>query len=203
MAVLLNELDKQVAEQLGQGDIKDDISLLRQQVTRCKHSLTQLIRYYNKDNPEEEDTIELKSFVGDIQDYIVNIHPAASVNFTIGDNVNPDIASNLSLKHAVINIIENGIKAAESVVTIAFKIVKTSPAHFEISINDAGPGIPARVLENLGEPFISTHKASMGLGIFLANASIQRLGGSIEMLNLKSGGALTLIKLPLPEYQQV
>jgi two-component system sensor histidine kinase RegB len=68
MAVLLNELDKQDAEELKQGDIKEDISLLRQQVTRCKHSLTQLIRYYNKDNPEEEDTVELKSFVSDIQD---------------------------------------------------------------------------------------------------------------------------------------
>jgi len=68
MAVLLNELDKQDAEELKQGYIKEDISLLRQQVTRCKHSLTQLIRYYNKDNPEEEDTVELKSFVSDIQD---------------------------------------------------------------------------------------------------------------------------------------
>lgn len=200
MAVLLNELDKQDAEELKQGDIKEDISLLRQQVTRCKHSLTQLIRYYNKDNPEEEETIELESFVSDIKDYIVNIHPAATVNFTIEGDANSNIASNLSLKHAVINIIENGIKAAESAVAVAFKIIWTNPAHFEISINDDGPGIPARVMENMGEPFISTHKESMGLGIFLANASIKRLGGSIEMFNLKAGGALTLIKLPLPEY---
>ena len=69
----------------------------------------------------------------------------------------------------------------------------------EISINDDGPGIPTKVMENMGEPFISTRKDSMGLGIFLANAAVQRLGGTIEMFNLKIGGALTLIKLPLPQ----
>ena len=54
----------------------------------------------------------------------------------------------------------------------------------------------------MGEPFISTQKEKMGLGIFLANATIEKLGGTIEMFNLKTGGALTLIKLPLPKYLQ-
>ncbi|HJN96757.1 MAG TPA: ATP-binding protein, partial [Gammaproteobacteria bacterium] len=80
--------------------------------------------------------------------------------------------------------------------------VSEDPSHFEISIKDDGPGIPSEVMEQLGEPFISMRRESMGLGIFLANATIQRLGGTIEMFNLKLGGALTLIKLPLPSYQQ-
>jgi two-component system sensor histidine kinase RegB len=42
----------------------------------------------------------------------------------------------------------------------------------------------------------------MGLGIFLANAAIQRIGGSIEMFNLKLGGALTLIRLPMTKIQE-
>jgi two-component system sensor histidine kinase RegB len=42
----------------------------------------------------------------------------------------------------------------------------------------------------------------MGLGIFLANAAIQRIGGSIEMFNLKLGGALTLIRLPMAKIKE-
>ena len=57
-------------------------------------------------------------------------------------------------------------------------------------------------MENMGEPFISTRKDSMGLGIFLANAAIQRIGGSIEMFNLKLGGALTLIRLPMAKIKE-
>jgi len=42
-------------------------------------------------------------------------------------------------------------------------------------------------MERMGEPFISTREDSMGLGIYLANATIQKNGGSIEMFNRKSG----------------
>jgi two-component system sensor histidine kinase RegB len=87
-------------------------------------------------------------------------------------------------------------------VEVSFQIVGEEPPLLEISVNDDGPGIPSEVMENMGEPFITRHKESMGLGIFLANAAIQHLGGKIEMFNLKVGGALTLIKLPLPDYQQ-
>ena len=202
MAVLLTDLDKLDANELGSDEIKGDISVLKQQVTRCKHSLTQLARYYNKDNPDQEETLTLADFVNDIQDYIVNVHPAAPVTFTLQGSEDSQVVSNLSVKHAVINIIENGIKAANSQVEVTFKIISEDPSHFEISINDDGPGIPSEVMEQLGEPFISMRRESMGLGIFLANATIQRLGGTIEMFNLKLGGALTLIKLPLPSYQQ-
>ena len=106
------------------------------------------------------------------------------------------MSSDLTLRHAVINIIENAIKAAKSIVTVNI-VIADSPGEFiEILIQDDGPGIPATVMENMGEPFISTRKDSMGLGIFLANAAMQRAGGNIEMFNLKSGGAMSIIRLP-------
>ena len=199
MAVLLTELDKMDDEQLHNTDIKSDIGVLREQVSRCKNSLNQLIRYYNKDKPENDERVRLIDFVNDIKDYITNIHPTATVAFDIDGNSEQLIRAELSLKHGVINIIENGIKAAKSKVEVLFSI-KTSPnRQLEIAITDDGPGIPSQVMENMGEPFISMRKDSMGLGIFLANATVQRLGGKIEMFNLKIGGALTVIKLPLPE----
>ena len=197
MAVLLTELDKLSPEELKDNDIKDDISILKQQVTRCKHSLTQLTRYYNKDSAEKEETQLLPKFVNDIQDYIINIHPTASVRFLIENAKDLKVASSLSIRHALINIIENGIKASKTHVEVKFKITQAATTYFEVAVKDDGPGIPTKIMENMGEPFISIRKESMGLGIFLANAAVQRLGGSIEMFNLKSGGALTLIKLPM------
>ena len=202
MAVLLTELDKQDGEQLRSDETKEDISILKQQVTRCKDSLTQLTRYYNKEHPEQEERVALPHFVSDIRDYITNIHPSAAITFNVEVDDDTEVDSNPSLKHAVINIIENGIKAARTRVDVNFKVVSEDYPHVEIAVNDDGPGIPSEVMENMGEPFISMRKESMGLGIFLANAAIQRIGGSIEMFNLKTGGALTLIKLPLADYNQ-
>ena len=202
MAVLLTDLDKLETAELSSSSVKEDISVLKEQVTRCKDSLNQLIRYYHKDKPAEVEHIQLSEFASDIKDYITNIHPTALVEFFVHSEGDPVVASEPSLKHAVINIIENGIKAASEKVSVTFKVEGGDDKPMEISINDDGPGIPSKVMENMGEPFISTRKDSMGLGIFLANAAIQRLGGTIEMFNLKVGGALTLIRLPLPGLHQ-
>jgi two-component system sensor histidine kinase RegB len=197
MAVLLTELDKLTQEELTRTPIKEDISLLRQQVTRCKESLNQLTAFYNRKEHTEPESMVLGELMDVVKDYIVNIHPHANVRFTIAEAhrqiaVTPD----LSLRHAIINLIENAIKAARHHVSISSGISASARLPIEISIRDDGPGIPVSVMENMGEPFISTRKDSMGLGIFLANAAIQRNDGEIEMFNMKSGGAMSIVRLP-------
>jgi two-component system sensor histidine kinase RegB len=200
MSVLLTDLDKLTAEELKNTPLKEDISLLRQQVVRCKDSLNQLTQFYNKSNKAELLGTQCAELMADIRDYIVNIHPRARVQFNVDAASGAlRIAADLSLRHAVINLIENAIKAARVNVIVDCRLCaadKNSKSCVEICIQDDGPGIPASVMENMGEPFISTRKDSMGLGIFLANAAIQRHAGSIEMFNRKSGGAMSIIRLP-------
>lgn len=201
MSVLLTDLDKLSAEELQRIPLKEDISLLRQQVTRCKDSLSQLTAFYNKSNKAELQGTSCNELLADIRDYIVNIHPRARVTFKVDENTGAlRIAADLSLRHAVINLIENAIKAARSDVVVDCRPCPgdaTRKSCVEICVQDDGPGIPASVMENMGEPFISTRKDSMGLGIFLANAAIARHNGSIEMFNRKSGGAMSVIRLPV------
>ena len=194
MSVLLSDLDELATENLGVPEVKEDISVLRQQVTRCRNSLTQLTRYYHKDEGRSEQTIPISAFIEDVRDYLTNIHPRSNIQITLYNIDNKHLNSDLSIKHALINIIENGIKAAKDKVTLELRV---SRADLTITIADDGPGIPAEVMENLGEPFISVRNQGMGLGIYLANASISRLGGSIEMSNRVEGGAVTRITLPL------
>ena len=198
MAVLLTELDKFDKDQLKIEDIKTDISILKRQVLRCRNSLAQLTQYYNKDKSETQAKITIQDIIDDIKEYLVTVHPSSNLEFENRCPVNTRILSNLNLRHALINIIENGIKAASNSVSVCFDLIEAKPLEIEISIVDDGPGIPTQVMESLGEPFISTRHESMGLGIFLANASITQLGGQIEIFNLKLGGAKTVIKLPLP-----
>lgn len=206
MSVLLSDLDAIATENLAVAEVKEDISTLRQQVARCRNSLGQLTRYYHKDENRERGQLSIVDFIADIREYLTNIHPAASIDFAIEALDKVEINSDPSIKHAVINIIENGIKAARERVSIT--LTQSSPADLgtnqsgadsavKIVIADDGPGIPAEVMENLGEPFITVSNQGMGLGIYLANASIQRLGGSIKMQNDPAGGARTSIILPL------
>ncbi|MDP5004032.1 MAG: ATP-binding protein, partial [OM182 bacterium] len=195
MAVLLGELDSIATENLAAPEVKEDISVLRQQVTRCRNSLTQLTRASKS---------LIADFIEDIREYLVNIHPTSNIKFEVQDTDKKQLTSDPGIKHAVINIIENGIKAARTEVCVSAKTLTSNASgghqeFIELIITDDGPGIPDEVMENLGEPFISIRNQGMGLGIYLANASIQRLGGTIEMSNV-TGGARTRITLPIEPF---
>ncbi len=197
MSVILNDLDEIDQEELEGESVKQEIGLLREQVSRCKHSINQLIRYYHKDDPSAREQVTLARFAADIQDYILNVHPAAKVEFRLTAEAETPFDVEPSLRHAVINIIENGIKAARKAVNVEYAVDPENTRMLLISVADDGPGIPDEVLERIGEPFVSRRKDSMGLGIFLANAALRRAGGSIEMFNRQAGGAKTMIRLPL------
>lgn len=197
MSVILKDLDDPGREKLEGESVKQEIGLLREQVSRCKHSINQLIRYYHKDDPSARERVTLARFAADIQDYILNVHPAARVEFKLAAEPGTSLDVEPSLRHAVINIIENGIKAARKSVDVDYALDPEDARNLLISVADDGPGIPEEVLERIGEPFVSRRKDSMGLGIFLANAALRRAGGNIEMFNRQAGGALTLIRLPL------
>ncbi|ALO45708.1 ATP-binding protein [Pseudohongiella spirulinae] len=195
MSVLLTELDEQPTHELSPDDLKADIHLLRQQVNRCKDSLDQLTRIYHQNDQQHRGLMRVSNFQGAIRDYITNIHPNARISFEHDKTLHQQLVSgDITVRHALINIIENAIRAAHSEVRVHYSV---NEQMLLISVEDDGPGIPAHIMESMGEPFISTREGNMGLGIYLANASIQRHGGTIEMVNLKDGGARSLIQLPL------
>jgi two-component system sensor histidine kinase RegB len=49
--------------------------------------------------------------------------------------------------------------------------------------------------------FFTTRQAQggLGLGLFLANATLERLGGSVRMLPRNGGGARVVVSLPLQD----
>jgi two-component system sensor histidine kinase RegB len=72
-------------------------------------------------------------------------------------------------------------------------------AELSVAIRDFGPGITQDMLSRAGEAFVSTKTPGegLGLGLFLANATVERLGGKVRLFNVAGGGARTEITVPL------
>jgi two-component system sensor histidine kinase RegB len=66
-----------------------------------------------------------------------------------------------------------------------------------ICILDRGPGLSPDVVQRAGEAFFTTKKQGLGIGLFLANATIERFGGQVSLQNREGGGAVTDISIPL------
>ena len=67
----------------------------------------------------------------------------------------------------------------------------------ELEIRDRGPGLAPEVQQRAGQPFFTTKGHGFGIGLFLANATIERFGGKVLLLNREGGGAITVYLLPL------
>ena len=106
---------------------------------------------------------------------------------------------NLALKRTLINLIENAVKyghRARVHLTLQDKQVI-------IHIDDDGPGIPEHEQEKVFEPFYrvdnsrSRETGGTGLGMAIARDVILAHGGSIQLINRRSGGLRVTLTLPL------
>ncbi len=65
-------------------------------------------------------------------------------------------------------------------------------------VADRGPGVPPAVRDRIFEPFEST-KRSLGLGLSICRSIVGEHGGTIEVEDGASGGAVFRVKLPATE----
>ncbi len=69
--------------------------------------------------------------------------------------------------------------------------------HLEIVIRDHGDGIPADLLGNIFEPYVTTKTRGTGLGLAIVKKIIEEHGGVVTLGNVEDGGAAATIQLPL------
>ena len=66
-----------------------------------------------------------------------------------------------------------------------------------LEITDSGPGIPAEILPNLGEPFFTTRPEGTGLGLAIAKRYVEEAGGRLQIVSAVGRGTTVRIVLPV------
>ena len=67
----------------------------------------------------------------------------------------------------------------------------------EIIIQDTGPGFPPENRSHIFEPFVSTKKGGMGLGLAVSYGIVAAHGGSLDLLFDRGPGACVRVLLPI------
>jgi two-component system sensor histidine kinase HydH len=78
------------------------------------------------------------------------------------------------------------------------KVVLTGLADdwVEVCVLDTGPGIAAKVLPSLFQPFATTKEMGLGLGLATSRHFAEANGGSLTATNRAEGGACFKLRLP-------
>ena len=99
--------------------------------------------------------------------------------------------------HGLGNLIQNASQYARQ--TVEMSLLWTEDT-VTITISDDGPGFPHWMLDSLGEPYLSTRTGAeghMGLGIFIAQTLLDRVGARVTYNNRKPNGAMVRVRFPV------
>ena len=69
----------------------------------------------------------------------------------------------------------------------------------ELRLDDTGPGVPDELREEIFNPFVTTKKTGVGLGLSIVSKIVDGHHGSIHVENGQQGGASFVIFFPLDE----
>jgi len=101
------------------------------------------------------------------------------------------------MKQAFINLVDNAVYAVNNVGTIVINLSYDGILKIvRIEIADSGKGISDKEKTKLFEPYFSTKKSGMGLGLAIVNSIISNHNGVIRVQDNQPGGAKFIIELP-------
>jgi two-component system, LuxR family, sensor kinase FixL len=100
------------------------------------------------------------------------------------------------LKIVVQNLLLNGAHAMQGQGLI-HAFVTSADGVCQISIADAGPGIPREILDKLFTPFFTTKARGTGLGLSTARRLVEAHGGTLAIESPATGGTTATIRLPV------
>jgi signal transduction histidine kinase len=67
-----------------------------------------------------------------------------------------------------------------------------------VEIEDSGPGVPQELKEQIFNPFVTTKKTGVGLGLAIVSKIVDAHGGSLKLISAAHHGACFRVTFPVP-----
>jgi len=196
--VSIGGFTRRLAKKLRDPEEKKYIDIIMSEVTRLEAIIHDNLSYIKEMSPQLAE-VDLNALVSDTlmlyEDEL--IQHGIRLERTLAPSHPVLMLDAQQIKQALINIIKNAIEAMTTGGVLGITtsdLPETQEAALEIS--DTGPGIPAKVMHNIFNPYYTTKTLGTGLGLPITSRIIKSHHGRIEVRNRESGGATFTIRLP-------
>ncbi len=195
MAILIHDMEKEYEHSHSQ-ELYQKMKILREQVNRCKAALSVMSASAGAIRAESGRIMPISRYIEEIVATWRQQGLDTELDYVkTGFEPSPNILAERTLTHAIINIMNNSSDASPQGIKLR---VRWTIEYAIFEILDEGPGISPAISATLGKDPVSSKEHGLGVGLFLAFAAIERLGGKIKMQpRTDKRGTLTRITLPV------
>ncbi|MCP4550197.1 MAG: HAMP domain-containing histidine kinase [bacterium] len=193
IAVASGEMIDTLKENGDDGDLMEDVLLIRDQVRGCKEILFQMAADAGEHRGEDNKRFSCDQAVS----AIIASLPTAQQGRVQVDNQVPDLILFMpqrTLCRSVAGLVNNGLEADndDGPVTMAWLL---DGDDLVIKVTDLGSGMDEETIGKAIEPFYTTRPNGLGLGLYLAGTMADRFGGSLEIESALDEGTTIVLRM--------
>lgn len=113
------------------------------------------------------------------------------------------LANATQLEQVLVNLIGNAMHAMQEQVLreIEIDVAGSDESNIELLIRDRGPGINRDIIDKVFDPFFTTRKSGLGLGLAISKQITENMQGQLKVANHPQGGAVFSLTLKLTSNQ--
>ena len=182
-------------------DLSEYITAIIKQNRRCA-AILQRLRDYSKQTSACHSQCDLAHLLRESVELVSSDLRSHNVNvrFELPQELPTVLADRVQLQQVVVNLLTNARdavcdEAAERRVITIRAAAEGDAVAFRVE--DSGRGFEGDGVERLFEPFYTTKKNGMGIGLSICQSIVHEHGGKIEASSNDAGGASFLVRLPL------
>ncbi|MEJ0026195.1 MAG: ATP-binding protein [Rhizomicrobium sp.] len=119
-------------------------------------------------------------------------------------SVPPVLIDRIQLQQVLVNLMRNAIEAMRGSPRreLVLRVLGKPDRMVEISLQDTGPGLPKEIAQRLFQPFVTSKKEGMGVGLSICHGIVTDHGGAIWAEPAPGGGTLFRFTLPTVEERE-
>lgn len=190
LTLLASELELDLPE-------NPDVQLLKKQLSRCREIVDSLGQDAQQILNGEKAGYQVGDYMHHLIDQFNLIRPDMQVDFQCDNQLqHKPLQVDKMLLQSLLTILNNAADESRKAEQQSIELqVSQQVGYLSIRIRDFGNGFDEVLLPKLGKVQVSSKASGLGLGLLLANASIERFNGKVTLENHPQQGAITTVLL--------
>ncbi|MBU1864358.1 MAG: hypothetical protein KKH94_11900 [Candidatus Omnitrophica bacterium] len=193
------------SKKVDQERVNDVLQTIVQQTKRAAEITRRLLMFAKPQSDDSNRFVNIESVINDtisLVSYQISLDDIRIVK-VIESNIPHIIGSVVEVRELLLSLMLNAIQAIgkKGVITVTLQHVDKDGL-IKISIADTGIGIPDEHIPYIFDPFYTTRRDRVGLGLFVCQQIVNRLGGAIKVESKIGVGTAFMVMMRVQQLSQ-